>query len=139
MEAEGLEHAEEITEVEHGQAGNRASREWTEAEEQDILRQEALRREALRQKALRQEILRKGLLKSELEHEQARAASKRLEKEKKRRKAGVLLMLLGIGVFLAFFLFLGSFDYMLGYVLGIFPLACVIVGAWVWSGGRPKY
>jgi len=99
----------------------------------------SLSREALRQKALRQEILRQGLLKSELEYEQARAAGERLERERKRRKIGLGLILLGVGSFAVFFLVLGIFDELIGYVFGVFPMVCIIAGAWVWSWSKPKY
>jgi len=139
MESKGREYVEKIAEAERAQAGDRKAREWAEAEKQEILRQEALRREALRQKALRQEILRQGALKSELEQEQAHAANKRLKREKKRRKIGIGLMLLGAGGFLLFFTALGFFNDIVGYTLGSFPIACIIAGALVWSGGKPKY
>jgi len=139
MEAKEPEFAEKTAEVEREQTADRKAREWSETEKQELLRQEALRLEALRQKALRQEVLRQGLLKSELEYEQARAASRRLEREKKRRKIGIGLILAGVGVFLIFFLLLGFVDYMVGYIIGLFPLACIIAGAWVWSKGKPKY
>jgi len=138
-EEKGQENAGKIVEAEQAQAMGRKAREWAETEKQEILTQEALRHEALRQKALRQEILRQGLLKSELEYEQARAASKRLEKERKRRKIGMSLILFGIGSFILFFLLLGIFDNMAGYALGLFPLACIIAGTWIWSWNKPKY
>ena len=121
METKGHENAEEISEEERAEA-----------------ERQRLEQEILRQKALKREILRQGLLKSELEYEEARAVSKRLERERKRRKVGKVLVALGAGSFMLFFFLLGFFENIVGYILGLLPIACIAVGASIWSWNRPN-